>query len=172
MRSAIRFALLDRDAEAETLRLHRLVQTVLAEEMPVAERRRWATHAGRAVAATFPAIPDFANWPLCERLVPHALTCAEHLDRLGIEFKELGSLISLVAVYLRQRGRQADSEALQERALAMLERTAGDDEMLIAWSLHNLGVVNLDLGRSGRADALARPGARHRAAPTGPATRN
>ncbi len=156
MRSAIRYALLDRDPGAETVSVHRLVQTVLVAEMSPAESKTWAAHAGHAVAAAFPAIPDFSNWRRCERLMPHALACAEHLDRLGVEFTELGQLLNLVAVYLRQRARQVDSEPLQERARAMLQRTTGDDKMPLAWSLHNLGVLNHDLGRMDRADVLGR----------------
>jgi tetratricopeptide (TPR) repeat protein len=136
--------------------VHRLVQTELAAEWSPGERERWATHAGHALAAAFPGIPDNQNWHPCERLVPHVLACPDHLDRLGVEFKELGRLVSLVAVYLRQRARQRESEPWRERACAMLERAAGDDEMQLAWSLHNLGILNHDLGRPSRAEALCR----------------
>jgi tetratricopeptide (TPR) repeat protein len=155
LRSAIRYALLDRDPDTRSLSVHRLVQTVLVAPLPVGEREAWATHAGRALAAAFP-VPDYTNWALCERLAPHVLACAEHLDRLGVEFKALGRLLSLVAVYLRQRSRQAEAQPLQERAYAMLERTAGDDRMALAWSLHNLGVLDYDYGRLARADERAR----------------
>jgi tetratricopeptide (TPR) repeat protein len=156
MRSAMRYALLDRDPGTQTMTVHRLVQAVLVADLVPGEQVRWATHAGHALAAAFPGLPDYRNWPACERLVPHVLACADHLDRLGVESEELGRLISLVAVYLRQRARQRESEPLQERACAMLERTIGDDEMQLAWSLHNLGILNHDLGRLDRSEALCR----------------
>src|SRR4051812_19343132 len=70
LRGALRYSLLQRDPHARTLGVHRLVQTVLLAEMPAAERSKWAERAGRALAAAFP-IPDYENWSLCERLMPH-----------------------------------------------------------------------------------------------------
>ena len=40
-----RFSLLDRQAETETLSLHRLVQVVVQEALPAEERRAWAERA-------------------------------------------------------------------------------------------------------------------------------
>ena len=153
--------MLDRDPETRTLNVHRLVQTVLAAEMDGEERARWSTHAIRALDAAFP-IPEYTNWPLCERLVPHALACAEHLRREGIELVELGHLLSMVAVYLRQRGRRGEAMPLQTQAVSVLKRTAGDGSMPLAWALHNLSALKRDHGSitaaaelAGRATAIA-----------------
>jgi tetratricopeptide (TPR) repeat protein len=153
LRSALRYSLLDRDSQARTLGIHRLVQTVLLAEMQPPVRDAWAKRAGMAVATVFP-IPNFGNWPLCERLMPHVLACTDHLARLGIEFVEMGELLNRAGVYLRQRGRQAESKPLQARARVVLERLA-PDEMPLAWCLHNLSVLSQDLGDLQAAEPLA-----------------
>lgn len=155
MRSAIRYALLTRDPDARSLGVHRLVQTVLIAELPIAERVAWATHAGRSLMTAFP-IPDFGNWPLCERLTPHVLECAAHLERLGVEFQALGQLTGRVAVYLRQRDRREEARPLQQRACAILEDTVGEDRVALAWALHNLGVLERDAGRIEEAERLGK----------------
>ena len=156
IRSLLRYSLIERDPQTRTISVHRVVQRVLEAEMSVAERRHWARAALQGVAAAFPTWPDFTNWPLCERLMPHALRSAEAFDVNGIESPELGRLLNLVGVYLRQRGRHAESEPVQHRARDVLERTAGESDIELAWSLHNLSVLHLDHGRLSVAEPLAR----------------
>jgi tetratricopeptide (TPR) repeat protein len=155
MRSALRYSLLERDPETRTINVHRLVQAVLIAELHGAEYETWARRAGMAAAGAFP-IPDFANWPLCERLMPHALTCAGHLREANVEMPELGRLLNLVGTYLRQRGRQAEAEPIQERALDIVQRTSDEDDIQLAWCLHNLSVLHHDANRLDHAEALAR----------------
>src|SRR5262249_13782279 len=61
-----RLSLLQRNAEARTLSLHRLVQSVLQDEMNIEDERRWAERAVRAVTSVFPDV-EYSNWPLCGR---------------------------------------------------------------------------------------------------------
>jgi hypothetical protein len=57
-----------------TLAFHRLVQTVMCESMPVEAQGQWMQRAVHTVAEAFPESPDFANWPIAERLLPQALS--------------------------------------------------------------------------------------------------
>jgi hypothetical protein len=67
------YSLIARDPHAQTLTFHRLVQAVMCESMPVESQRQWMQRAVHAVAEAFPESPDFANWPIAERLLPEAL---------------------------------------------------------------------------------------------------
>jgi len=69
------YSLLTRDPRARTLAVHRLVQAVLRDNMPTKTQQDWMQYAVDAVNAGFPG-PDFTNWSICERLLPHALRCA------------------------------------------------------------------------------------------------
>jgi len=60
-----RYSLVKRDAEAKLLNMHRLVQTILKDNMEAETRRQWAERVVRAVNATFPEVV-FENWAHCE----------------------------------------------------------------------------------------------------------
>src|SRR5271166_6563601 len=67
-----RHSLVRRDPEARTYSVHRLVQAVLLDELTAATRKDLAERAVKALDRTFPFV-EYATWPRCERLVPHAL---------------------------------------------------------------------------------------------------
>jgi hypothetical protein len=75
-----RFSLVQRNREARTYSIHLLMQEVLAAGMKRKQRACWAERVVRAMATVFPPA-DFHNWLLCERLLPHALCCAGHVEK-------------------------------------------------------------------------------------------
>ena len=75
-----RFSLIRIDGHAETYSIHRMVQEVLKAAMDDATRRLWAERAVRAVNQAFPPV-EYDNWPLCGRLLPHALAVASWIER-------------------------------------------------------------------------------------------
>ena len=62
-------------------------------------RRLWAERAVRAVGCTFPLV-EFSTWPVCERLLPQALVCAEFINQWGFEFREAAKLLNDLGLYL------------------------------------------------------------------------
>ena len=111
-----RFSLIRIDGERETFGIHRMVQEVLKDAMDDAPRRLWAERAVRAVNQAFPDV-EYANWPLCDRLLPHAIAVACWIERDRMVFPAAGRLPNQTACYLRDRAQYADAEPLYKQAM-------------------------------------------------------
>ena len=70
-----------------------MVQEVLKAAMDDPTRRLWAERAVRTVNQAFPDV-EYANWPLCGRLLPHALAVASWIERDRMEFQEAASILN------------------------------------------------------------------------------
>ncbi len=148
-----RFSLIARDADAQTLTLHRVTQAVLQDELDEDGQRLWAERAVRAVNRGFPSV-EFSYWPQCERLLPQAQAAAAWIDRWDFAFEEGALLLNQAAVYLYERGRYAEAEPLQQRALALREHAFGPDHPDVAAGLNNLANLYHDQGRYAEAESL------------------
>jgi tetratricopeptide (TPR) repeat protein len=130
-----------------TLAVHRLVQTVVRQNLDQAAARAWAGAAVRLVHAAFPREShDVRTWPECARLLPHVLTATGHAEALDAELKATSVLLTRAAGYLWARAELAQARQLYERALAILEAQFGPDHPNTAASLDSLGNVLHDLG--------------------------
>lgn len=136
--SATRYSLVRRDAQAKTLSIHRLVQEVLRAEMGDAAERQWAERAVRVVNRAFPGGVEFADWPVCERLLPHAKACAAHVEQWRLEGREATRLLNRVGLYLQGRARYGEAEPLYRQALAIREKALGREHPDVATSQNNL----------------------------------
>jgi tetratricopeptide (TPR) repeat protein len=151
---ACRFSLLQRDAISKNLSIHRQVQAVLRDMMAEkGEEGMWAERAVRAVGRTFPS-PEFSTWPLCDRLLAHALACADLVNHWGFEFYEAARLLSDTGFYLYERNRYIDVEPLYQRALAISEKALGPEHSNVASSLNNLAAFYATQGRYAEAEPL------------------
>ncbi len=70
------YSLIRRDASTSTMSIHRLVQAVLRAAMNASTQKIWVERAVRAMHATLPPV-EHSQWNDWERLVTHALVCAE-----------------------------------------------------------------------------------------------
>ena len=86
-----RHSLVRRDPEARTYSVHRLVQAVLLDELTAATRKDLAERAVKALNRTFPADVEYANWPRCERLLPHALAARGWIESEDLRLPEARS---------------------------------------------------------------------------------
>src|SRR5262249_44243359 len=102
-----RYSLMRRDEVTRTLTIHRLVRDAIIDAMDSESLSLWATRAVRTVSQVFPS-PEFVNWPLCDRLLPHALVCYEHIVRWNLESESAAELLHRVAYYTDERGRFSD----------------------------------------------------------------
>jgi len=149
------YSLVRRDSASHVLSLHRLVQAVLKDEMDQPIYQRWAERAVRVVDAAFPGV-EFTNWPRCERLLPHALACAELIEQERMTLLEAARLLNQAGYYLVERGRYAEAEALHRRALEIYEQQLGAGHPDTARSLNNLANLYSEQGRYEQAEALYR----------------
>lgn len=100
----------------DTVSVHRLVQTVTADEMPPRLADQWRRAAAVLIEAAIPE--DTArqeNWPVCALLLPHAQAA------LAGESAGLGRLGN----YLGQQGSYASARDLYRRHWKALERVLG-----------------------------------------------
>jgi tetratricopeptide (TPR) repeat protein len=131
-----RLSLIAFSPETRTFSMHRLVQAA-ARDLAGDEAAGWLESAVNALGACFPHV-EFGNWPLCERLLPHAETISERTSELGLESFALARLLHESAVFLSERARVAEAHLLLERALAIRERLGGPDHPGVAATLHRL----------------------------------
>jgi tetratricopeptide (TPR) repeat protein len=134
-------SLIRRDIDDESYTIHRLVQMVLKHQMDEAARRQWAERCVRAVNRTFPNPEKITAWPLCERLLPHALICVELVREWELTSPEVGQLCHQAGFYLYQRGRYEEVEPLFQRALKSWEAALGPQHPNVATGLNNLAAL-------------------------------
>jgi serine/threonine protein kinase/tetratricopeptide (TPR) repeat protein len=146
-------SLLSRNPQEGTLSLHRLLQAVIRDALPVQLQQAWKQRAIRAVNAAFPDDLSFAVWLTCERLLPHALRCATWIEQLPDAEPAFAHVLNQVGEYLYYRGRYSEAEPLYQRALCIREQKLGDDHPETATSLNNLA----ELYRTQSQYALAEP---------------
>src|SRR5262249_52732705 len=103
-----RFSLLQRNPESRTVRLHRLFQAYIREEMGRDDQRVWAERAVLAVNKTFPSL-EFENWRACGRLIQHVLTLARHINEYNIVTPEAARLLNRAGAYLKEHARYAEA---------------------------------------------------------------
>ena len=154
MASIRSFSLVQRSASRQTFSVHRLLQTVLREHVPVDARFDVAQHAVLLVVAAFARVDGIATWAERDQLFPHALAAA----RIAVEW-ELGTLESAELVrrtggHLRTLGQLAESERFLTRALAVAEQVGGQECPEVASCLDALGSLYQVMGRYERAESV------------------
>lgn len=152
-----RFSLIRRDAKGGRIEMHRLVQQVLRDEMSADEQRVWAERAVRGVNATFPDV-EHRSWPLCEKLLQHALEASRLIDKHDLKFEESARLLNETGHYCFERAQYAEAEPLFKRTLAIRERVLGPEHPDTAMSLNNLAALYDHQGRYAEAEPLFKRG--------------
>ena len=148
-----RFSLVQRNSEKYVLFIHRLVQAILKASMTDELRRQWSERTVRAVNHAFPGV-EVSTWPQCERLLPHALVCAELINEYALELPEAARLLNETGRYLDDRAQYEQAKPLYERALAFNEQGLGPNHPATATSLNNLAALYDNQGDYEQAKSL------------------
>jgi tetratricopeptide (TPR) repeat protein len=145
----LRYSLLER--RAQSLYIHRLVQTVVRDHLSEDERETWAAATVRMILEAFPfTATDVRTWPSSARLLQHALTAIEYVQGVS----GLGSVVILltrVGNYLMINAEFSKAKAAFERALQITELLLGPDHAGVALCLNELGNALHELGDFGGA---------------------
>ena len=145
-------SLVQRQPEARTLSMHRLVQAVLREQMSEPERAEWLRRVIAALNAVFPDVTHEA-WEECERLLPHVLTVATAIpDCAG--GRELAEALQKAADYLCDRARYEQAEPLYQRALRIGKQVWGPAHPQVAYPLCGLAYHFYEQGKYQQAEPL------------------
>jgi tetratricopeptide (TPR) repeat protein len=148
-----RYSLLHRQSETQTLSLHRLVQSVLSDEMDVLTREHWTHVALRVVEDAFP-FNEVAPWRQSQRYVLDALTSLEHADQFQVEPVEAISLRFKVASYFHDRGQYVSAQALYEQVLRSREQQLGAEHPDTLSTRHALATLYAVQGKYEPAQVL------------------
>jgi tetratricopeptide (TPR) repeat protein len=136
----LRFSLIGRNGE--DLSVHRLVQAVVRDRLADAERQVWAAATVALLNARFPfQSDDVRTWPVCARLLTHALQAAHWAEALKVVPEATARLLNQAGIYLRGRAEFAGARTLFERALRIGEAVLGAEHPTVAIGTSNLGLV-------------------------------
>jgi hypothetical protein len=149
----LKYSLLRRNADTDTLEIHRLVQAALKDGMEPDAQRLWAERAVRAVNCAFPKV-EFSTWPDCERYFPQAQACAELIQKWDLQFAEAGQLLDKARLYLFARAQYTEAEPLYKQVLALREKALGPEHPEVGKCLNFLAVLYGRQGRSVEAEPL------------------
>jgi tetratricopeptide (TPR) repeat protein len=150
----LRFSLIQRNAEAETLTIHRLVQAVIQDTLDKETQRYWEEKVVHTLYQTFPCAINVDNWHLCQRYLPHVLACALHIEQWNFAFSEAAKLLNQTGYYLKEQAHYIDAERLYQQALTIREKTFGTDNPETAQSIYNLARLYFDQGKYDEAEQL------------------
>jgi tetratricopeptide (TPR) repeat protein/DNA-binding transcriptional regulator YiaG len=140
------YSLIHRQAETHTFSIHRLVQAVLKDRMDEATRRLWAERALSAVHRLFPREMNMDAWPQCKRYLPHALWCSQFIEGEHLYFLDAEQLLTRTGIYLKERARYREAEALFQQALEQHAHLQSPTHHNHAQTLHHLGQLYFEQG--------------------------
>jgi tetratricopeptide (TPR) repeat protein len=129
------------------LSLHRLVQTVARDQMPIATVQTWLAAAVELLNTAWPfAQYDMATWADSARLLPHLLAMLAAATRQRMATSMVAYLYGETGVYLRYIGNITAAKPFYEQALALDEKNFEPSHTRIAIRLNNLGQLLQALG--------------------------
>jgi tetratricopeptide (TPR) repeat protein len=134
------------EGRQQNLAMHRLVQAITRDRLPVDERTQWAEAALKCVAAAFPVPGSWSaweprTWPTCARYLPHAVAVVSHVGGTDTAALETALLLNHMGMYVGVPGQFAEAKPYFERALAIREQVQGPQHPDTAYSLNSLGVL-------------------------------
>jgi tetratricopeptide (TPR) repeat protein len=139
------YSLLSRQPEAQTLSMHRLVQAVLLQQMSEQEQADWLQRTIVALNAVYPETAPNV-WDLCERLLPHVLTCGDAVpDHVGN--LQVVEMLRKAADYLRVRAQFKLAGSLYQRAVHIGEQVLGPEHPGLAKALNGLAIIYASQGK-------------------------
>lgn len=147
-KEVLRFSLLQRGPDEQTLTVHRLVQEVLRDGMSAETQRQWMQRAVGAVEASSPYdCADFTNWSRLERLLPHAFICTTWIEQAHLVLPEASRLLDGTGTYLQSRARYEEAEPLRKGALVLCEQQVGENHPDTSTAINNLATLYSELGK-------------------------
>lgn len=150
----LRYSLVRRNGDTHTLNMHRLVQTVIKENMDQETRRAWAERTVRVVNAAFPDAKDFGAGANKQEYMPQAQECAALIAHYQFAFPEAAQLLYQAGMFHYFHGLYAQSQSLHLQALAIRKQIVASDDPAIAESLNMLAILSRNQGDDEQAEKL------------------
>lgn len=150
----LKFSLMRRQPETETLSIHRLVQAVLKDVMKRGKQRQWAERVVQAVSSMFPNAKDATTWPQCLRYLSQSQACQSLIKDYEIINVAAMSLQTATATYLQKLALYTVAEPLYQYALEISKQLTGMDHPATVLCLDYLAMLYRDQGRYEQAEQL------------------
>jgi tetratricopeptide (TPR) repeat protein len=154
IKALLNYSLLARDAERSVLSMHRLVQVVLRDALPIAAKQQWMQRAVYIVHAACSQMNGLVRWSAMERCLPHALACMAWIDQEHMTFSEAANLPFYAGHGLKERARYTEAEPLFQHALLIWRQGAQTDNLFVAACLDGLAQVYKKQGKYTQAESL------------------
>lgn len=149
------YSLVKWEPDKQVYSVHRLVQTVIRDDMSQTPADRWLKQATASLVAAYPG-GQFEYWEDCARLLPHWLKIAQQTQEMEYASEALGTLLFQSGTFLRSQGRYSEAKPLLLQALALRQRILGDEHLSVAESLGNLALLYWEQGHYRKAESLCR----------------
>ncbi len=147
------YSLVRRHPETKTLSIHRVVQTVLKDEMGQEMQQQWAECAVRAVNRAFPDV-EFSMWHRCQRCLPHVQASFALIEQWNMVFPESARLLNQAGRYLTERAQYDRAEQFLIRAQRLYEQAQRAQHLDMASTLNNVAWLHYKLGKYRQAELL------------------
>lgn len=144
------YSLVLHNRENQAFSVHRLVQTVLQDEMDEQERTQWRWRVVHALNAVFPPV-TYEVWKQCERLLTHALLYSTAIAD-ETNGPQLEALLCKAADYLRERAQYAQAESIYKHCLQIREQLVGSSDAQIAPLQEKLATISAEQGNHEQAE--------------------
>jgi tetratricopeptide (TPR) repeat protein/transposase-like protein/transcriptional regulator with XRE-family HTH domain len=155
LETLLAFSLVKRLSEDRMLSLHRLVQVVQMEKMEAEAQQTWAQRLVQAMHTLFPQdTQDVANWPRCQRYLEQVEACDVLIQSHHLLLPEAADLLDRAGTYLREHMWYTQAEPIYRRALAIREQYLGPEHPDTATIVHNLAILQRDIGNFVEAEQL------------------
>jgi tetratricopeptide (TPR) repeat protein len=139
-----RYSLMER--AGDSLKVHRMVQTVARDRMPVEKVAHWAGAAVNIVSYLFPGQSKLHLWAEAERALPNMIAAAGQAADLEVALEQAARVHTYLDLYLAFGGDFVAALPYSRRALAIREKALGPEHLDTALSLGNLGLLLQKLG--------------------------
>ena len=149
-----RYSLIQRNASAHTLSIHRLVQTVLKDSMDDQTQRAWAERTVLTVNAAFPDADSGNADPHYQSYIPHIQQCAILIEHHHLYSPESARLLFQAGYFQFLHGFRAQAQSLHQQALAIREQIFEPDHPAIADSFNALAILARNQGDYEQAEKL------------------
>jgi transcriptional regulator with XRE-family HTH domain/tetratricopeptide (TPR) repeat protein len=152
IRILLTFSLVHRDVTTKTISIHRLVQTILKDQMTEKQRRQWSTRSVRASHKVLDSVP----WQRYRHYLPQLHVCAELIEQWDFKFPEAAELLYQAGVTLREQALYSQAKLFSEQAIGIIQAARGPTHADTINPLTNLAQVQEELGDYQFAERLYR----------------
>jgi len=144
--------------EGPTISVHRVVQEVIRQRIPDAERQSWVQPAIALMIQYAPLqVDDPDTWPIWDLLRPHSVQLLAHASTRGaLEMSAATQLMGSLGVLFYVKSLYSEAEPLLRQVLEIDLKLFGEDHPEVAVGFINLAVLLQATDRIAEAEPLMR----------------